>query len=180
VARVLDLGANVGVSVEVFRRRCPLARIVAVELEPRNAELCRRNHAADPLVSVVTGAVWSARGRVGVKDVHDGEWAYRAQAAEGEATVPALTYAELLAAHDLPSVDVMKMDIEGAEADVLEASWADIFRTTAVSIIEIHDWIEGIDGRVREVIDRAKRQFDLDVSRSGEFWVIRNRALVAV
>jgi FkbM family methyltransferase len=165
--------------VEVFRRRCPRARIVAVELEARNADLCRANHAADPLVTVVNGAVWSAAGTVGVKDVNDGDWAYRAVPAAGSAGVRALTYAQLLAAYDLPSVDVMKMDIEGAEAEVLEASWRDIFRTTAVSIIEIHDWIEGIEARMRRIIDDATKQFDLEVSRSGEFWVVRNRALLA-
>ncbi|HJS39132.1 MAG TPA: hypothetical protein VJ789_13500, partial [Burkholderiales bacterium] len=62
-------------------------------------------------------------------------------------------------------------------ADVLESAWEDIFGTAAVSIIEVHDWIDGIDERVRAAIERARKRFDLDISRSGEFWVVRNRAL---
>ena len=181
VSTVVDLGANVGISVEVFRRMFPRARIVAVELERRNAELCKVNHASDPLVTVVNAAVWSRAGTVGVRDVADGEWAYRVRplpAGSETAGIPAVTYPQLLAMHGLDRVDVVKMDIEGAEADVLEASSAEIFRTTAVCIIEIHDWIEGVEARVRKVIDGARRQFDLDVSRRGEFCVIRNKALL--
>lgn len=178
---VVDLGANVGISVEVFRQLFPRARIIAVELDKQNAELCKENHATDRLVTVVNGAVWSEAGFVAVKDVGDGEWAYQVEPSpmREAAAIPALTYPQILAMHDVRSVDVMKMDIEGAEADVLEASWTDIFRTTAVCIIEIHDSIAGIEVRLRKVIEVARRQFDLDISRSGEFWVIRNRALLA-
>jgi FkbM family methyltransferase len=176
---VLDLGANIGISVEVFRQLFPSARIIAVELERRNAELCKANHRADARVTVWSGAIWPKAGRVSVQDVGDGEWAYRAGAAaeDAGASVPALTYRQLLDAHELSSVDVLKMDIEGAEADVLESAWEDIFATAAVSIIEVHDWIEGIEERVRRLLERACKRFDLDISRSGEFWVVRNRAL---
>ena len=178
-ATVVDLGANIGVSVEVFRQMFPRARIIAVELEQRNAELCRTNHRGDERVTVVNGAIWPKAGRVSIADVGDGEWAYRARPADGgaSASAPALTYRQLLDRYELRSVDVLKMDIEGAEADVLESAWEDIFGTAAVSIIEVHDWIDGIDERVRAAIERARKRFDLDISRSGEFWVVRNRAL---
>lgn len=176
---VVDLGANIGVSVEVFRQMFPRARIIAVELERRNADLCKANHHADRRVSIVNGAIWPKAGRVSVKDVGDGEWAYRTEASvgDGAASVPALTYRQILEMHDLRSIDVLKMDIEGAEAEVLESAWQDIFATTAVAIIEVHDWIDGVRERVNVVIEQAKKHFDLESSRSGEFWVIRNKAL---
>jgi hypothetical protein len=93
--------------------------------------------------------------------------------------VPAFTYRQIMAMHHLRTIDVLKMDIEGAEADVLESAWEEIFGTAAVSIIEVHDWIEGIEERVRRLLERARQRFDLEVSRSGEFWVVRNRALAA-
>jgi len=181
VSTVVDLGANVGISVEVFRQMFPRARIIAIELEKRNAELCRANHASDRMVTIVHGAVWSEAGFVGIKDVGDGDWAYQVQPrpANEAAASPAFTYSQILAMHDLELVDAMKMDIEGGEAEVLEASWADIFRTTAVSIIEVHGTLEGIEARVRKVVEDAKKRFDLDISTSGEFWVIRNRALLS-
>lgn len=181
VRTVIDLGANIGISVEVFRQLFPNARIVAVELEQRNSELCRANHQHDGLVSVLYGAIWPRSGWVSVENVSEGEWAYRAGASTAGigGSVPAFTYCQILEMHGLESVDVLKMDIEGAEADVLEAAWSDIFRTTAVSVIEVHDWISGVEQRVNGVIEQAKKRFDLEISKSGEFWVIRNKALAA-
>jgi FkbM family methyltransferase len=176
---IVDLGANVGISVEVLRRLFPRARIVAVELEAGNAELCRANHRFDGRVSILTGAIWPEPGRVRVKDVGDGAWAFRAApSGAGEAaSVPAFTYRQILDMHQIQTVDVLKMDIEGAEAEVLERAWNEIFRSTAVAIIEVHDWIDGVEARVTRVVEQAKKRFDLDISRSGEFLVIRNRAL---
>jgi FkbM family methyltransferase len=182
VSTVVDLGANIGVSVEVFRQMFPEARIVAVELERRNADLCKLNHHGDPRVSVVNGAIWSKSGRVSVKDIGEGEWAYQTEASVGNGveSVPALTYRQILEMHHLPNVDILKMDIEGAEAEVLESAWQDIFATSAVAIIEVHDWMGGVRERVNAVIEQAKTRFDLESSRSGEFWIIRNKALVRV
>ena len=178
-ATVIDLGANVGVSVEAFRRLFPRARIIAVELEKQNASICAANHGADKQVTVLTGAIWSKPGRVGINDVGEGAWAYRAGETDSQSpdSVPAYTYREILDMHGLQYVDVMKMDIEGAEADVLESAWQDIFGSTMISIIEVHDWIGGVQERVNRVIDQARMHFDLDVSRSGEFLVIRNKVL---
>jgi FkbM family methyltransferase len=176
---VIDLGANIGVSVEAFRRLFPRARIIAVELEKHNAELCKANHASDKLVSVLNGAIWSEAGQVSVTDVGEGEWAYRTgpSARSGTASVPAYTYRQILDTHGIRRVDVLKMDIEGAEADVLESAWEDIFATTTVAIIEVHDWIEGVAARVNRTIEQAREKFDLQLSRSGEFLIVRNKAL---
>lgn len=179
VSTVIDLGANIGVSVEAFRRLFPRARIIAVELEKQNAGICAANHLADKLVTILTGAIWSTSGRVGVNDVGEGSWAYRAGAAEpgDRDSVPAFTYREIREMHGIQTVDIMKMDIEGAEAEVLESSWKDIFGSTAISIIEVHDSIDGVQERVERVIDQARMHFDLEISRSGEFRVIRNKTL---
>jgi FkbM family methyltransferase len=179
-ADILDLGANVGISVEVFRRLFPAARIIAVELDEQNARLCRLNHQSDEMITVVHAAIWSESRLVSVKDVGNGPWALQVEPSTLSSaldTVPALTYDEILSLHGLRFVDVMKMDIEGAEADVLEASWETIFGCTAVSIIEIHHWLDGIEARIDRVLEKARTTFELDISRSGEFWIIRNAAL---
>ncbi len=77
VNTIYDLGANIGISVEVFRRLFPKALIVAVEMNLDNFKLLEENHADDECVIVVHGAVWSSSGVVGCEDVGEGEWAYR-------------------------------------------------------------------------------------------------------
>lgn len=178
---IVDLGASVGVSVQALRRRFPRARIVALERDRESAALCRANHASDPRISVLTGALWSGPGPVRAIDVGDGARALRAvpAAADDPRSVPAFNYRQILEMHRLRTIDVLRMDIEGAEADVLESAWEDIFGTAAVAIIEVHDRNDGIEERVRATLERARQRFDLDISRSGELRVVRNRALGA-
>jgi FkbM family methyltransferase len=122
--RIWDLGANIGLVAAHYALLYPQARIVAVELEQANAESCRINTArwADR-VAVVQAAVWT----------HDGLTSYtmepvREYAARVSPTgepVSALSLDTLLESNGGP-VDFVKMDIEGAEAEVLreKREWA--------------------------------------------------------
>ena len=178
---ILDLGANVGISVAAFRMLFPDAKIVAVELNKESAALCLKNHESDPLVKVVNGAIWSRDGRVGVRDVGTGEWSYQVEPLvpnNSGVSVPAFRFETLLEDNGIDVLDIMKMDIEGAEADVLEASAGSIFARTKVSIIEVHDWIHGVEERVNRVIQRFQSQHDLETQYCGEFLVIVNRDVV--
>lgn len=80
--------------------------------------------------------------------------------------------------NNILSVDIMKMDIEGAEAVVLEASADDIFITTAISIIEVHDWIDGIQERVSKIVEKCSDKYSLDIAHNGEFLIVKNMDLV--
>lgn len=116
--------------------------------------------------------------RVGLKDVGDGSWAFQVTEEQQNNTVPAYTYSNISKMNNIESVNIMKMDIEGAEAEVLEASADDIFSTTAISIIEVHDWIDGIKERVSKVIEKCKDKYSLDISHNSEFLILQNMDLL--
>ena len=177
---ILDLGANVGVSVAAFRSLFPNARIVAVELNKESAALCLENHKSDPLIDVVNGAIWSCDGRVGMRDAGTGQWGFQVEptAPKTAALIPAFRFETILEDNGIDVLDIMKMDIEGAEAEVLEASAGSIFAKTKVSIIEVHPWINGVERRVYGVIQRFQSQYDLEIRYCGEFLVIINKDFV--
>jgi len=114
--RVLDLGANIGLFAVDLALRFPHARILAVEPHPATfARLCA--HVAPfPGIEPLHGAVWERGGEVAfaARDQHpsarvDGE---------GTVRVPALTLEELFARLG-GGADLVKFDVEGAEAHVL-------------------------------------------------------------
>ncbi len=142
---VLDIGANIGLTMADFAERHPRARVIGVEMVPDNARLCRRNVApwADRC-TVVQAAAWPHDGRVSF-DPRTDVLSFRvADGAEetprgGTVTAPAVSLDALLAAH-APSgqaVDLLKLDVEGAEAVLLtEATgWA---RRVRVISVEVH------------------------------------------
>jgi FkbM family methyltransferase len=113
--RILDLGANIGASVLFFQRRWPDARVVAVEASPHLAALLTRN-VAGLNVEVRHAAVAAQAGTVRFA-ASDESWA-GSVGGDGGVVVPAVTLDELL---EIPA-DLVKVDVEGAEFEVLAAA----------------------------------------------------------
>lgn len=146
--RVLDCGANIGLTSLWIKRAFPGARVTAFEADPTVAAVLARNLAANGCgdVEVVPAAVWSSAGRL----------RFRVQGADAGALE------DVEAAGDGPSieveavrlrdwvtagpVDLLKLDVEGAELDVLR-DLADVLSHVRALQVEVHD----LDARQRRL-----------------------------
>lgn len=180
---VIDLGAHIGLATESLRRQYPGARIISVEMDRENYELCVRNHASTPNQETVHAAIWSTSGVAEVTDVGNGNWGYRARPVGGgvadpigdRQTTQALTFSELLRDRGIDRVSILKVDIEGSEAELFEASWREIFASVDLVAVEIHG-VDDAKARVHKVLSQAQEDFELEIDRAGEFMVIRPRS----
>ena len=116
--RILDCGANIGLATIFFKLRFPGARIAAFEPDPVLCDLLRANLAAFSFADVDAHqtAVWTAATTLKFwqEGAHSGRVARFGD--EGPvASVPAIRLRDLLGS----PVDLLKLDIEGAETDVL-------------------------------------------------------------
>jgi FkbM family methyltransferase len=124
---VLDCGANVGTYTQQALSR-GAAHVVAVEPEPRVLECLRRNLAAEIAagkVTVVAKGVWDREQALELA-VDDGSLASSVvdavehlQHRVGKVTVELVTIDKLVADLRLDRVDLIKMNIEGAERQAL-------------------------------------------------------------
>ena len=121
---ILDLGANIGVAAAWFRSRYPNARIVAVEADPGTYAKLERSLGDDDAVTLVNAAVAARSGETTI---------FRAQGysvasslkdtgpeTASSARVRACTLDDLCVEHGLERIDLLKLDIEGAELEALE------------------------------------------------------------
>ncbi|MGN6373396.1 MAG: FkbM family methyltransferase [Solirubrobacteraceae bacterium] len=139
VQTIWDLGANVGLTMAHMATLFPRARIVGVELDAGNAALCRKNIAAwGNRCELIHAGVWHSDGTV--EYIRDPGRAQSCHIGSGQtsASAPAISLNTLLARTGARRVDYVKMDIEGAEAQVLKQAteWAQQVRSIKV---EIHD-----------------------------------------
>lgn len=134
---ILDLGANIGMTMAHFAVLYPRARMIGVELDADNAALCRENVRpwADRC-TLVEGAVWTADGQVTYERRRGLEQGFHVADERGNAMAPAITLNTLLARHGWDQVDFVKMDIEGAEEEVLRrgTEWAERVRSIKVEV----------------------------------------------
>lgn len=138
---IVDLGANVGATLVHWINRYPHAKLVAVEPDPDNLSIARKNAAAaGGDVTLVQACISDKAGTVSLDRAHDA-CAYRmADATEGGLVVPAMTMDQLLD-QNVPAqmdVDLLKIDIEGAEQAVFANCRSWIKRVRAL-VIELHE-----------------------------------------
>jgi FkbM family methyltransferase len=142
VRTIVDLGANIGITVADNALRHPGARIVAVELDAGNLALARRNTAEwAERVELHHGAVWTEDGRVSYVNDRGIEFGFYVDAG-GEGQAPAFSMETILGF--VPAgerVDFLKMDVEGVEAQLLQPSvphWTD--RVDEIALQVHHDY----------------------------------------
>lgn len=163
---IVDCGANVGYTSAYLLSRCPNAQVVAIEPFPANAELCRRNLAPyGRRAQVIEAAVWSRRGRLVLDHGGGNEWGVRVRAARvGEVG--------MIEAIDLPSlglsrIDLLKIDIEGSEANLFADGTDRWLPSVSTIAIELH-------GReCEERFRKAMARYSYMSSHSGELTICR-------
>ena len=128
---ILDLGANAGYSSAYFLSCFPTAKVIAVEPDPDNCDLCRRNLAPyGKRARVVPGAAWSTRARLVLSrgTFGDGrEWATQVFfSADREGLVEGYDIPSLLEMTGGEPIDILKVDVERSELEIFgdnSSSW---------------------------------------------------------
>ncbi len=139
---ILDLGANNGLTVAHFASLYPTAHIVGVELDKRNVSIARSNVAMwSDRCKIIHAGVWCEDGEVAYiysEGSEDGLAISEGHLQEGHMeTVRACSMATILKEMSDPDIiDYVKMDIEGAEREVLskDASWLSRVRCIKVEL----------------------------------------------
>lgn len=138
---IVDLGANVGYTVVHFAFLYPKSRIIAVELDRDNIEIASRNiRFYRERCRLIHAAIWSSDGQVEYEG--DGEWGFHVldghpDTKSNAKKAPARTIESIFHEYNLDTVHYMKMDIEGAEANVFGGPMSWIKNVQSMKI-EVH------------------------------------------
>lgn len=116
--KILDLGANVGMSMMYFATKFPDAAIVSVEPDPSTYEVLKKNAVQFPQVTVYNAAVAREEGELTFyrhKNRHVSSSFFRRSDEDEEIIVKTRAFKDLIK----DGVDVLKIDVEGEEFRIL-------------------------------------------------------------
>jgi FkbM family methyltransferase len=151
---IVDGGAYIGLSAIYFTLRYPGVRVIAVEASESNYNLLVRNTAAFPNIEPVHAALWPQPGSLVLTDPGTGLWGLQVRDASGTPesappdkagqaldSVRAITIPDIIRDYHLDNIDLLKVDIEGAEKELFGAPSPWLGQVDAICI-ELHDWFK--------------------------------------
>ncbi len=140
---ILDCGGNIGCSAVYFANKYPDAQIYSVEPQKDNCELLLYNTFFYNNVHVINSALWDKEAYTKLNDdVCKSFVAYMTSetTADDPRAFKTVTISQLLEQSGFDEIDLLKIDIEGAEKEVFAAPDVDEWLSKVkVLTIELHD-----------------------------------------
>lgn len=144
---VIDIGAHIGrYTIPSSKKVGNTGKVVAIEADPENFELLKRNIALNKLTNVLTlnYAVFSTRTRMKLYEQsasakYNSLMLARAAKTKNYVEVNADTLDNILKLNEVNQVNWIKIDVEGAEFEVLKGSAETLSSEDLSLFIEIHN-----------------------------------------
>lgn len=136
---ILDLGANVGLASLAMAAQFPQAKITCVEPHPETVTLLRHNLAClSGRVTILEAAVSGESGTMRLNLAAEHYNASLVRNSDSGVEVRTMTVEKVMSETDMDRIDILKMDIEGAERLVLpsQPGW---LKTVGFLTVELHD-----------------------------------------
>lgn len=138
---IVDCGANIGLSAVYFANKFPNATIIAIEPDSQNFEFLKKNTTPYKNIHCLQRAVWPTSVQMEVVDPGNGGWSLQTKASE-TGTMKSITLDEVMQQFDFSTIDLLKIDIEGAEKELFESHYEHWLAKTGTIAIELHDFLQ--------------------------------------
>lgn len=138
---ILDGGGNIGLAAIYFANRFPEAAIVSVEPDGGNFEWLQKNTSSYPKIKLLHGGLWGYPAWLKTIDKGLGTTSIEVEeVAEGTPeAVRAYSISEIMKMEGWQTIDLIKLDIEGAEKHLAENGADEWLPRTKFIAIEFHD-----------------------------------------
>ena len=147
---IIDLGANTGLSSVLFANKFPESKIIAVEPEKSNYEYLLKNTEYYKNITCLNKAIWNETKQLNIIDSGRGEWGFITEEQNPASdlkeflTISSVSMNDILEMFSIENIDILKIDIEGAEVNLFKDNYNNWISKVKLLIIELHDrWKPG-------------------------------------
>lgn len=177
VKNVIDCGANIGLTTLNFYKLYPNSKIIAVEPSGENFAMLEQNTSSYKNVSLIKAGIWSKKTNLEIADDYNiGYNGLIVKETDKPTDLHAITIQSIIEDYNIEVLDILKIDIEGAEIKVFETEeYKKWLPNVKVILIELHDFM--IRGSSANFL-KAIAQYDFDIHISGESLFCVNRRYI--
>ena len=170
---ILDLGGNIGCSAVYFANKYPNAEIYSVEPEKKHFTLLNFNTLFYDRIHAINSAIWNKETYIKIEDRGFGDLGFMTfeTTKDDPDAMPTVTVKKILSDSGFKQIDLLKIDVEGAEKELFSAP-------------DVHDWLSKVKVLTIELHDRMKRgcsyEFFKAMSKYHWFFAFRGENLIFI
>lgn len=165
---IIDCGANIGLSAVYFANEYPEAKIYAIEPDIHNFSFLKKNTEHYTNVICLNQAIWSHKIRMEVVDIGHGGWALQTRETRSDFGIESITLEEIMEMANATNIDLLKIDVEGAEKELFSRNYENWLSKTRFLAIELHDFLEP---GISDVFFNAIKNYSYDDHSRGENFI---------
>lgn len=120
---MIDLGANCGMFSVQLLNQVENIKLIAVEPDPGNLEILRRNLEKYAQTTIIPMGIWSSKTRVAPLDSSASNWALRFEPTDSSEGIETTTIHEIIEQNQIDSICLVKIDIEGTEIELFSENY---------------------------------------------------------
>lgn len=170
---IIDCGANIGLASVWFANKFPNTRIIAVEPDAGNFSYLKKNTRHYENVKCLQKAIWSKPVLMEVTDPGRGNWGYQTkEVAVSDHGVEGITIDQIMEEYEIPEIDFLKIDIEGAEKELFLHHYENWITRVKVIAVELHDFF---DPSISPAFFNTISKYHFQVSQLGENTICRRK-----
>jgi len=174
---IIDGGANIGLTSVFFANKYPNADIVAVEPEEGNFEMLKKNTKNYGRISLIRSGIWSHSAILSVIDEGKGNNSFTvAEILSPKVdSINAISIYDIMQERSWDTIDILKLDIEGAEKNVFEKKFEQWLPRVKILVIEFHDrMVEGCSSTVLKALSNYSFRSEI----KGENTIFYNKKFI--
>ncbi len=165
---IIDAGANIGLTSLFFSNKYPGAKIIAIEPEKDNFKFLVKNCSTLKNIIPINKAVWSDNNPVHFKKSQSKDSHFISNEDNDADLVETITIPDILSNYRIDRIDILKLDIEGAEKEIFSKNVDLWLPKVKCLIIELHDRF--LPGCSKNVFN-AFSKYDFNTKIKGELLI---------
>lgn len=138
---IIDAGSNTGFAALFFKLKYPKAKIISLEIENGNINMIGKNLRNFDNIEIIQKGLFNKKAFFKIEDpFHATNSFVIKEVAKGEKyDVESITIDEIMTTSKIETIDILKIDIEGAEKDLFEKNYENWLPKVKIIMVETHD-----------------------------------------
>jgi FkbM family methyltransferase len=141
---IIDAGANVGFSSIFFALKYDRAKVISIEPDKENYKLLANNAFFYRNIRCLNTVLWNKAALVELRNGRTDHGGFIVEEAllKTKDTFSSVCINDLMKQYEFKQIDILKLDIEGAEKELFSSNYQYWLPRTKIIIIELHDHLQ--------------------------------------